>query len=93
MIIILALVRWNGRVDCRGGKPYSARAQTRHSKAVDGTKAIRVMSLIGVKIQPKFTVPFVRDPKFVGREDIMQEITNRLEIQRRVSLCGIGGIR
>ena len=46
----------------------------------------------GVESQPKFTVPFVRDPKFVGREDIMQEITNRLEIQRRVALCGIGGI-
>lgn len=45
-----------------------------------------------VENQPKFTVPFVRDPKFVGREDIMQEITNRLEIQRRVALCGIGGI-
>ena len=46
----------------------------------------------GVESQPKFTVPFVRDPKFVGREDIMQDITNRLEIQRRVALCGIGGI-
>lgn len=31
-------------------------------------------------------------PKFVSREDIMQEITNRLEIQRRIALCGIGGI-
>ncbi len=46
----------------------------------------------GVENQPKFTVPFVRDPKFVGREDIMQEITNRLEMQRHVALCGIGGI-
>jgi Heterokaryon incompatibility protein (HET) len=42
--------------------------------------------------QPKFTVPFIRDPKFIGREDIMQEITNRLEIQHRIALCGIGGI-
>jgi hypothetical protein len=46
----------------------------------------------GVENQPKFIVPFVRDPKFVGREDIMQEITNQLEIQHRVALFGIGGI-
>jgi len=46
----------------------------------------------GVEDHSKFTVPFVRDPKFVGREDIIQEIANRLEIQRRVALCGIGGI-
>ena len=45
-----------------------------------------------VENQPKFTVPFVRDPKFVGREDIMQEIANRLGMQHRVALCGIGGI-
>ncbi|KAH8660872.1 hypothetical protein BGZ60DRAFT_456220 [Tricladium varicosporioides] len=44
------------------------------------------------KNQIKFTVPFVRDLKFVGREDIIQEITNRLEMKRRVALCGIGGI-
>jgi hypothetical protein len=50
-----------------------------------------------VENQPKFTVPFVRDPKFVGREDIM---TNLLEIQRRViglgnsGTCGVrSGIR
>jgi hypothetical protein len=46
----------------------------------------------GVENKPKFTVPFVRDPKFVGRQDIMQEITNRLEMQGRIALCGIGGI-
>jgi hypothetical protein len=50
------------------------------------------LSIASVKNQPKFTVPFVRDPKFVGREDIMQEITNRLEKQHRIALCGIGGI-
>jgi hypothetical protein len=46
----------------------------------------------GVENQPKFTVPFIRDPKFVGREDIMQDITDRLEMQCRIALCGIGGI-
>jgi hypothetical protein len=46
----------------------------------------------GIKNQPKFTVPFTRDPKFIGREDIMQEITNQLKIWHRIALCGIGGI-
>jgi hypothetical protein len=46
----------------------------------------------GIRNQPKFTVPFVRDPEFVGREGIIQEITNRLETQHRIALCGIGGI-
>ncbi len=50
------------------------------------------LSKAGVKNHPKFTVPFVRDPKFVGREDIMQELTNRLEKEHRIALCGIGGI-
>jgi hypothetical protein len=47
---------------------------------------------LNVDDQQKFTVPFPRDPKFVGRENIMQEITSRLQIQRRTALCGIGGI-
>jgi hypothetical protein len=34
----------------------------------------------GVGNRPRFTVPFVRDLKFVGREDIIQEITNRLKM-------------
>jgi Heterokaryon incompatibility protein (HET) len=42
--------------------------------------------------QPKFTVPFARDPKFIGRGNIMKEITNRLQNQRSIALCGIGGI-
>lgn len=45
-----------------------------------------------IQNQSKFTVPFVRDPKFVGRGDIVQEIANRLEIQHRVALCGFRGI-
>jgi hypothetical protein len=45
-----------------------------------------------IENQPKFTVPFVRDPKFVGRGDIIKEITNRLEMEHRIALCGIGGI-
>ena len=50
------------------------------------------LSIPSVENQPKFTVPFVRDPKFVGRKHIMHKITHRFETQRRVALCGIGGI-
>jgi hypothetical protein len=37
-------------------------------------------------------VPFVRDDKFVGREDILRQIEERLQVGRRVSLAGIGGV-
>ncbi|KAI9766209.1 MAG: hypothetical protein M1839_005011 [Geoglossum umbratile] len=39
-----------------------------------------------------FSVPFERDLKFIGREDIIAEIDKRLEVQRRVALAGIGGV-
>jgi hypothetical protein len=39
-----------------------------------------------------FTVPFGRDDKFVGREDILGQIEDRLQVGRRVSLTGIGGV-
>jgi len=39
-----------------------------------------------------FMVPFPRDRKFVGREDILCQIEERLQTQRRVSLAGIGGV-
>jgi hypothetical protein len=47
---------------------------------------------VGIENQRKFIIPFVRDLKFVGRGDILEEITNRLEMQHHVALCGIGGI-
>jgi hypothetical protein len=39
-----------------------------------------------------FTVPFERDPKFIGREDIITEIARKFEVQRQVALAGIGGV-
>lgn len=39
-----------------------------------------------------FTVPFERDPKFIGREEIIADIGRQLEVQRRVVLAGIGGV-
>ena len=48
---------------------------------------------ISPKVSKKtFTVPFERDSKFVGREDIIAELDERLNGQRRVALAGIGGI-
>lgn len=42
--------------------------------------------------QAKFLVPFDRDPHFVGREEIIAQVDNRLHIRSRVSLTGIGGV-
>ena len=39
-----------------------------------------------------FMVPFERDAKFVGREDIIAELDQKLKSRRRVALAGIGGI-
>jgi hypothetical protein len=43
--------------------------------------------------KPLFTVTFGRDPNFVGREDLIKEIDERLKTgYRRVPLAGIGGV-
>lgn len=39
-----------------------------------------------------FTVPFERDPKFIGREAVIAEIGRQFGVQRRVALAGIGGV-
>jgi tetratricopeptide (TPR) repeat protein len=43
-------------------------------------------------VQPIFCVPFTRDPKFIGRGEIIKDISTRFESQKRVALAGIGGI-
>jgi hypothetical protein len=43
-------------------------------------------------IRPMFLVPFERDTQFVGREDILSQVEERLQNQRRVSFHGLGGI-
>lgn len=43
-------------------------------------------------VDPVFTVPFGRDKKFVGREDILSQIEERLQVGRRVAIAGIGGV-
>lgn len=39
-----------------------------------------------------FTVPFIRDERFVGREEELKAIEASFELQRRVAVAGIGGI-
>ncbi|KAI9715704.1 MAG: hypothetical protein M1812_005856 [Candelaria pacifica] len=39
-----------------------------------------------------FLVPFDRDSRFVGREDIITRVNHRLKTTRRVGLAGIGGV-
>ena len=42
--------------------------------------------------KPIFMVPFERDLKFVGRVDIINDIKQALQRQRRVAIAGIGGV-
>ena len=53
-------------------------------------------SILNQEIPPRktcFMVKFDRDPNFIGREDIMKEIGERLKMQqRRVAITGIGGV-
>jgi hypothetical protein len=40
-----------------------------------------------------FMVKFDQDPNFIGREDVIKEIGERLKMrQRRVAIAGIGGV-
>lgn len=39
-----------------------------------------------------FTVPFDRDPKFIGRANALQQIKGQHKLRRRVALAGIGGV-
>ena len=45
-----------------------------------------------VRTKPLFTVPFERDPGFVGRSDILEQIEQSLKNHSRVALAGIGGV-
>jgi hypothetical protein len=61
------------------------------SRSVKGNEVDKLDNLT-TKKDPKFTVPFARDPKFIGRVDVIKEVTSQLEMRRRIALCGIGGI-
>lgn len=43
--------------------------------------------------KPAFIVPFARDNAFVGREDVLTEVEQRLQaVEGRAALAGIGGV-
>ena len=37
-------------------------------------------------------MPFEQDDQFVGREDLISKIGNKLKTEQRVALIGIGGV-
>ncbi|KAJ5883102.1 uncharacterized protein N7473_009988 [Penicillium subrubescens] len=41
---------------------------------------------------PVFMVPFQRDPKFLERQSIMENIKSKFKTARRVALAGLGGV-
>lgn len=41
---------------------------------------------------PVFMVPFQRDPKFLERQSIMENIKSKFKASRRVALAGLGGV-
>ncbi|KAJ5359549.1 uncharacterized protein N7496_011962 [Penicillium cataractarum] len=41
---------------------------------------------------PVFMVPFQRDPKFLERQSIMENIRSKFEKSRRLALAGLGGV-
>ncbi|KAI9782759.1 MAG: hypothetical protein M1816_001711 [Peltula sp. TS41687] len=42
--------------------------------------------------RPSLEIPFLRDPKFIGREDIIQEIESGFTSNSRIALVGLGGV-
>ena len=45
-----------------------------------------------ISTQFVFMVPFQRDPKFLGRKKIMEELVEKFQDQRQVALAGLGGV-
>ena len=45
-----------------------------------------------VSTQFVFMVPFQRDPKFLGRKNVMAELVKKFQDQRQVALAGLGGV-
>jgi hypothetical protein len=42
--------------------------------------------------KPLFAVPFAQDPRFTGRQGLIDDIDKHFEIHRRVALAGLGGV-
>ena len=39
-----------------------------------------------------FMLPFQRDPKFISRKSIMEEVIQKFQDQRQIALAGLGGV-
>ena len=47
------------------------------------------------RLKPSIMIPYQRDPKFVGRKDILRDIEQRFSVQNthhRLALVGLGGV-
>src|SRR3984957_14151021 len=42
--------------------------------------------------KPLFAVPFAQDPRFIGRQGLIDDIDEHFKIHRRVALAGLGGV-
>jgi glycine cleavage system aminomethyltransferase T len=56
------------------------------------TNDLDPVSMINHATNYLFTVPFDRDPKFIGRANALQQIKAQHKLRRRVALAGIGGV-
>ena len=45
-----------------------------------------------ISAQFVFMVPFQRDPKFLGRKNVMDELVQKFQSSRQVALAGLGGV-
>jgi hypothetical protein len=51
-----------------------------------------VAQALPTRSKPLFTVPFAQDPRFIGRQDQIDDIDEHFKKHRRVALAGLGGV-
>ena len=50
------------------------------------------MQALAIRSKPLFAVPFEQDPRFTGRQGLIDDIDRHFKIHRRVALAGLGGV-
>src|SRR6266498_4196147 len=50
-------------------------------------QAVGFPKVLSVRTKPLFTVPFERDPNFIPRSDILEQVDQKLKTHRRVALA------
>ena len=87
----------------RGWKAFSSLHQEGQVDQITKTLASHIQQLtyyhVSATSQPPtteakamFMIPFMRDVCFIDREDIMKDIHQKLGMQKRIALSGIGGV-